>query len=516
MDNHDCFVIWAHGLHLRKALMQKITEHYYIIAQKQRTFDSVETVLSGIYTEEMKTIPQHIRNKNKHLNRFAPEALMVLVKNRDTSKKFRCQGHGPYNAVCRTFNEHFKQEIRDIFNPKQSNGARTEDHVIHGAENYRQIDATLNIFGFSALHRLLLPECEDWNGNRFTKNAQEQKDVPDEVQLPVRWSNLKLVAKALKKHHVTFWLQGKTLLGLYRQNSLIVEDHDDDIGVSENDRIRIIESVYPLLKREGFAVIRNNRHFLSILKDNRYIDICFFTKKSRMYGYGNKWFPIEYFEKFDHLNINNVSYPIPYRTEELLNHMYPLRPPEANTPIFKKTRKALLRYDDFMDCFIEAKKSINWELRGPHLKLITDNMRVRRVGDLVAMFSDIRNVSNLLENSLAETDTSTLFDEPINLNRNFWQSGNNYFFNCILYGFRKNVVPYNKANQYISSINKPFLYSRDYYEELEKMGICEIEEFLESNPIIVENNSITHGQHRACAMIGLLAGGNEYIPFSLN
>jgi hypothetical protein len=44
------------------------------------------------------------------------------------------------------------------------------------------------------------------------------------------------------------------------------------------------------------------------------------------------------------------------------------------------------------------------------------------------------------------------------------------------------------------------------------MCYWEIENFLSENPIIVGNETILHGQHRVCAMIGLLAAGNEYIP----
>jgi hypothetical protein len=112
-----------------------------------------------------------------------------------------------------------------------------------------------------------------------------------------------------------------------------------------------------------------------------------------------------------------------------------------------------------------------------------------------------------------ETDTSSVFEEPINLNTHFWNSGNNYFFNCLKYGFRKNVVPYKKANEYISNTRTPNLYSAEYYRSLEPMRDKEIEDFLKKSPIGMHNRAIAHGIHRVSAMIGRLVRGKKYIPF---
>ena len=85
--------------------------------------------------------------------------------------------------------------------------------------------------------------------------------------------------------------------------------------------------------------------------------------------------------------------------------------------------------------------------------------------------------------------------------------------NCIKYQFRHNIVPYNKADQYISNIGQPNLYSTSYYEKQKLMSDDEILLFNSKSLIEIKNNSITSGKHRAFAMIGRIISGKEYIPF---
>ena len=62
-----------------------------------------------------------------------------------------------------------------------------------------------------------------------------------------------------------------------------------------------------------------------------------------------------------------------------------------------------------------------------------------------------KNTNNLekAKKEIIQTDTSNVFEEPMYANKNFWLTGNNFFINNIIYQFRKNVVSYKKANEYI-------------------------------------------------------------------
>lgn len=519
MTRFESFIIWGHGLTQQHQIMEMIQSDFEVVTTARKNFGDITGLIRQVYDAEMKTIPHHIMAKNKHLMHFPPEAVLVLVKNHINGSKPACSGHGPYNEICTNHVDHFKQVVRDIYNPKQSSGRRTEDHVIHGSDNDAQTESALKAFDLPPLYQWAISDCQHWTPGDFQKNKETNQGVPTAQELHVRHENLGLLQQAFTCFNVPFWLQGKTLLGLFRYNRLIIPDHDDDVGAHAGHRLKISTDIYSKLREYGFSAIRNDRWFLSVLRKNRYIDICFFDKRKDTTGYANKWFPQTLFERFDQLWFNDRFYPVPYRADELLSYMYP----EKNTAAANSVKKPVMRagnpqklpYEAFLDCLIEADNSINWTLRAPHLNLVTGNGKRRKIRDIVAFFSDVENVKAVRQHSLQETDTRHCFQEPINLNNQFWQSGNNYFFNCILHGFRKNVIPYAHANRYITNGNGPMLYSGEYYMALERMSFDDIHRFLEKHPVTIENGAITHGQHRACAMIGLLAAGNPYIPLSI-
>lgn len=107
--------------------------------------------------------------------------------------------------------------------------------------------------------------------------------------------------------------------------------------------------------------------------------------------------------------------------------------------------------------------------------------------------------------------TITDYKEPLNLSKDFWWTGNTYFYNCIKFGFRRGVAPYLNASQESRESQFP-LYSSYYYGSLERMSNEEITELFENNPIEVENNNVVSGKHRVFAMIGLIYESNSYIP----
>jgi|GEM_PF-1592348 len=501
----DCYIIWGNGIPYYTEIADRIQEAFDVLTVKRLPIEDMESFIKMIYVEEMKTIPHHIMAKNKHLLSCPKEAVLFLVKGKGRLFPITCPGHGPHRKRCSSFNEHFKQEIRDIFNPKQPNGERTEDHVIHGTSTPDQVENALKAFGLKSLFEWAIPDCLDWTLEDFVRNHQSALQLHPADEARIRQKNLEDVGEVFESTNTRFWLHGKTLLGAYRDGRFLMPDHDDDIGVFIQDRIKTCTEIYPLLKERGFKAVRNNRQFLSVLREGRYLDICFFERKNDKIGYGEKWFPEAYFCRFDGIRFLGRTCPVPQKTGELLSIMYPGQ--------LEKKKETTISLEQFLDFKIETDQSINWNLRGPHLNLITDGGRLRKIFEIIRFFSEISRVRHLRDNALVETKTQQEFTEPLNLNKSFWQSGNNFFFNCIYYGFRKGVAPYAKANHFIRSNNGgPPLFSMAYFETLEPMTYSEIRDFLRSNPIVVEDGAIVHGQHRVCAMIGLLAAGNEYVP----
>ncbi len=94
------------------------------------------------------------------------------------------------------------------------------------------------------------------------------------------------------------------------------------------------------------------------------------------------------------------------------------------------------------------------------------------------------------------------------------------YFNCLLYGWRKEVIDtdaYKKTgNSEISLEERNKTLSPEYYQSLEKMADEEIYNFNKNNPVEFDGDTIRHGTHRVYAMIGRLIRGEKYIPFYIS
>jgi hypothetical protein len=385
-----------------------------------------------------------------------------------------------------------------------------------------------------------ITDCLNWQDADFRylklRLESRRKDTLN-TELETRRENIEILSQALKECDIPFWIHGKTLLGIILYKQFLIEDHDDDIGVLSEYRTSVCSRLYPKLKENGFQAIRYNDTMLSVIRNDRYIDICFFEQDEDKIGYGKKWFPKKYFEKFDSVVFHGGEYPVPSNAEKLLEIMYPKRVDKQSilTDLCRCVKKAKnklkqarrwikpnilqkkiissLSFEQFLDCKIEDDAAINWTLREPHLDLITNNGKLRKIGDIIEYYKADSRLEDIKNNHVIETDTSEPFEEPVNLNNRFWQTGNNYLFYCIYYGFRKNIVSYDMANNYIRNVKEPRLYSAEYFEKLPPMNDSEIEEMLKAGPIIINRNAIVHGKHRACAMIGRIIAGKPYIPF---
>lgn len=168
-----------------------------------------------------------------------------------------------------------------------------------------------------------------------------------------------------------------------------------------------------------------------------------------------------------------------------------------------------LSLEQFLKCGIYYE-----QLRSTHRALITNNHKLHTIGDILTHFENEENRA-LAESKIVETDMSKPYDEPLKTNQSFWTTGNNFFYYCIAYGFREDIIEYKQANKYIRTIKTPALYSKDYYASKRELSDEEVKEFLDSTPIGIQGGTIIHGIHRTCAMVGRLLEGKSYIPFTL-
>lgn len=389
----------------------------------------------------------------------------------------------------------------------------------------------------------------EWSKYDFEVNRYFWMHQGEGKSFHVRVKNLADLFDVFMEHGVQIWLQGKTLLGIYKYGELL-EDHDDDVGVWQQDRAIIENKVYPKLNEKGFAIIRNSENIVSFIRGDRYIDICFFRVKGRKAGYSEKWFQKYHFEMLDDVSFDGKQFFVPKDTGVLLKNMYEpsilarlggiarkasrffkysafyeriLTGMAKRVPHFLRIfsnlffRTAGIRYKkyseaEFLKTLIEPEDSFNWKWRKPHLDVITNGGQFRRIGEIVQYLKSTEGLCKLIE-QVKETDTSTPFLDPANYDKRFWQSGNNFFIYCIKYEYKKGVISYSNVNEYIRKNCRPALFTAEYYETLQSMSVPEIEELLKRNPIEITGGAIVSGKHRACAMIGRMVSGKPYIPF---
>lgn len=177
---------------------------------------------------------------------------------------------------------------------------------------------------------------------------------------------------------------------------------------------------------------------------------------------------------------------------------------------FKKKKISKLNLYEFKKMKFDP-IDFNCYFRKQHYGLITNNNRFSRINDILN-FIKKKNFKSIMK-KIVETNTSTAFDEPIYLNKKFWKNGNNFYIYPLIFGFKKNVIGYEKVNEYIKLNKKPKAYTKLYYKKLTNMSSAEIKELMIQKPIAINNEGFLGGRHRVAAMIGRIIKGEAYIPF---
>lgn len=385
-------------------------------------------------------------------------------------------------------------------------------------------------------------KCEIWTRYDFLINKYYWKNKGLENATYTRTENLRSVVDILTKSSITNWLMGNTLIGIFK-NKQLLDDHDDDIGIFEDQKELFFNLVLPKLHDEGFQLIRINTKMCSVLRNERYIDICFFQEKNKKLGYSNKWFSKKLLTNFRKIEFKDFYVSIPENSKEFIKEMdfinfrniifYKYLNPRKYNSFLRKKIKALAKnslsfsfviakclyfiagfrlksisYQDFLGIIIEPENSFNWKWRKNHLDIVTDGGKFKKVSEIILYLS-----STSIDESIIETNTSEPFYDPHNFDQRFWNSGNNYFAYCVKYGFRTNVVPYEFANRYIKEKKVPFLFTKEYFESLPVMNDAQILKLLRNHPIEIENNCVLSGKHRVFAMVGRILDNQSYLPF---
>lgn len=180
-----------------------------------------------------------------------------------------------------------------------------------------------------------------WTKTDFRLNKAIWQHYGLEKSLPIRKKNLADITQILENDNIPSWLFGKTLLGIFKNGELIENDHDDDIGVLNDHREYFEKHVIDKLRNAGFNVIRANDHMTSFVRQDRYVDVCFFKKRGSLLGYGNKWYPKDHFERLNKVRCFDCEFNVPNDTGLLLERIYDISQPKQNHNILYGKAKKL-------------------------------------------------------------------------------------------------------------------------------------------------------------------------------
>lgn len=358
--------------------------------------------------------------------------------------------------------------------------------------------------------------------------------------------NIQMVSNCCEKIKIHNWLSGRTLLYIQKVGFL-PNDNFDSVAIKGRS-----ESLNSILINDlitsGFILVKMDAMNILFSRKGRYLEICKYVSDGGFLRHNKLIFKKSKFKNLQRICINGYYWNIPDHADELIHDLYinsknrlyfssspylkdsnfpgkelvkkvvnkfiNISPPWLENIFYSlgninKTRKELTE-NEFREVLFEE-DSVNWQLRKTHLDLITCKGKYRKIGEIIDYLKR-PVVLQEIKAGIHETEMLDTFLEPIYYNKQFWQSGNNYFINCIIYSFRKKVVPYEEIANYVYDKSSPKLFSAEYYLSLDPMSEKEISNLLRSSPIMIENNTLISGRHRVCAMIGRLVAGQSYLP----
>ena len=150
---------------------------------------------------------------------------------------------------------------------------------------------------------------------------------------------MKVVSEVLSKHHVRFGLDGGTLLGIVREQRLLPWDNDIDLVAHGEDSPRIKEAgaelkemgyrvktakfkeTYGPMKKRKLRIMKVLSGLVCVDVIVKYSDEDFFywvVSKKQV----KKRVPRHFYETFDEIEFNGVTYPVPANVREYLSVRY--------------------------------------------------------------------------------------------------------------------------------------------------------------------------------------------------
>ncbi len=147
-EKYCAFIIWGNGLRHATEITDAIRDNKNLEIKKILFHDTgkIGNFVRKIYSRDYAPF-EHLEAKTKYLLKSNPRVIIILALNKNPRERFF--GKGDFRHIECEINKKFKEELRNRYNPKNSDGTRTEEHVIHVTDSEYQVDHLLNLLGYS-------------------------------------------------------------------------------------------------------------------------------------------------------------------------------------------------------------------------------------------------------------------------------------------------------------------------------------------------------------------------------
>ena len=360
-------------------------------------------------------------------------------------------------------------------------------------------------------------EMKDWDFICFTDNPNYKSDVWDVVLTPKIYGGARdskkpkiLPHRYLQKYDISVWVDGDVkitsnideLVDRYLIDSDYAVLNHEFCGLSTTGNLNVRKCIYEEAK---FIKWLGDNHPRKHYKDDLNV-INSQVERYRNDGYPENngqarntilirrhnsdiidtmedwWKEVKYGSKRDQLSFPYVAW------KNKLNFNFINEDIDDNKwfQLMKKWRQIKSKevIEEYEPISLEYLLNMKFAGGSGGKEVVTQNRTLRTVKDVYMFYSISDNIQTVKSKLTSDT----------------WQ-----YFNCILAEFRNNVGDHHELGW-----DKM---TEEYYYNLELMSDNELEIFLKENPVEFENGYIKHSFHRACAMIGRLIKGKEYIPF---
>lgn len=305
------------------------------------------------------------------------------------------------------------------------------------------------------------------------------------ASMKIRYENLLLMTSLLNEMKIFNFLEGKTLLYLFKLNELSIFDTDEDIGIFVRDYEKLLQNL-DILEKSGFNLIRDNSDIISFERNYRYIDICIFKELNDFeIGYSNKAYKNIFYKDFVKLKVRGSYLNISAHAEDLLTSRY------ENNFVFKyKIRKIKRNIKIYITKFYEfisfpLSKTIKLIPKKDrenflNLGIMTKYTSVVDIKDIYIMHvdEDRKSIVPLIESKHYKILNLILNKKKSMLPENYQEKDN-----LLIYKNLKNVL------ESQSSFKKDSIYVLNYYGKYFKKRFIIFEPFIESIVKINDSNS---------------------------